>query len=190
MALPMQDPRSDPAVEEPVGRVSALHGPTPLQATYRQLTNSAHRIMDIIVPRTYQPAKRSFFLARSPRTMKTGKATSTYRGIPGKHEAETRDMLGRLFLLQHRLSIPSEGRDCGQSTNCEISGPSAGYAPFPCSTGACSTEPSLEPRARSRWCMASSGSQQSDVRMRTRGDLALAPGTAGHLIVLVRIRDR
>jgi hypothetical protein len=42
--------------------------------------------------------------------MKTGKATSTYRGIPGKHEAETRDMRGRLFLLQHALSIPSEGR--------------------------------------------------------------------------------
>ena len=60
--------------------------------------------------------------------MKTGKATSTYRGIPGKHEAETRDMRGRLFLLQHRLSIPSEGRDCGQSPNCEISGPSAGHA--------------------------------------------------------------
>jgi len=72
--------------------------------------------------------------------MKTGKATSTYRGIPGKHEAETRDMRGRLFLLQHRLSIPSEGRDCGQSPNCEISAPSAGYASISCSTGACSTE--------------------------------------------------
>ena len=121
-------PRFDTAVEEPIGRVSSLHRSTHRQATNRQLTNSAHRIMDIIVLKTSQPAKRSFFLARSPRTMKTGKATSTYRGIPGKHEAETRDMRGRLFLLQHRLSIPSEGRDRGQSPNCEISGPSAGYA--------------------------------------------------------------
>src|SRR5215204_6257534 len=146
--------------------------------------------MDIIVLKTSQPAKRSFFLARSPRTMKTGKATSTYRGIPGKHEAETRDMRGRLFLLQHRLSIPSEGRDCGQSPNCEISARQPVTHQFPALRALAQRRPSLEPRARSRWCMASSGSQQSDVRMRTGGDLALAPGTAGHLIVLVRIRNR
>jgi hypothetical protein len=54
-----------------------------VQATNRQLTNSAQRIIDIMVLKINHPAKRSFLLARSPRKTKTGNATSAaYRGIP------------------------------------------------------------------------------------------------------------
>jgi hypothetical protein len=52
------------------------------QATNRQLTNSAHRIIDIVVLRINHTAKRNLLLARIPSTIKIGKATSTYRGIP------------------------------------------------------------------------------------------------------------
>jgi pimeloyl-ACP methyl ester carboxylesterase len=53
-----------------------------VQAMNRQLTNSAHRIIDTVLLRINHPAKRIFFLARSPSTIKIGNATSTYRGIP------------------------------------------------------------------------------------------------------------
>ena len=64
------------------GQLDRWDSQSHVQATNRQLTNSAHRIIETVVLRINQPAKSSFFLASSPRTTKIGNAASTYRGIP------------------------------------------------------------------------------------------------------------
>jgi hypothetical protein len=56
--------------------------PATLQATNRQLTKRAHRIMENIVLKINHPPKRSLFLDRSPSTIKMGNAMSTNRGVP------------------------------------------------------------------------------------------------------------